>query len=69
MLDYESGGQEFESLRARQQVLLTACVLAAVLGAASIASARGSNMEARACSNQVLFAYRYGKKNRLRPSC
>jgi hypothetical protein len=59
--DYESGGQEFESLRARHQVPTIACILAIQLAAASTALAGGSNMEARACPNQVLFAYREDK--------
>src|SRR6266581_3931199 len=47
MPDYESGGQEFESLRARQQVSAISPVFTPQLGLASMTSLRGSNMEAQ----------------------
>jgi len=45
--DYESGGQEFESLRARQQPIGIAAFSHFSLTSASTRTRRGSNMEAR----------------------
>ena len=49
--DYESGGQEFESLRARQHLSAIAADFTSAKKVASTDPVRGSNMEAAGLSN------------------
>jgi hypothetical protein len=48
--DYESGGQEFESLRARQHLSEITVFLSTVTDGASMEPVLGSNVEAETCN-------------------
>src|ERR1700676_80354 len=57
-LDYESRGQEFESLRARQHLSGIASIFLYYLWAASTEVVRGSNMEAVGVRNRRIVVIR-----------